>query len=249
MTMKIKIINPNTTQSMTGKIGEAATNAAAPGTEIVTVSPPMGPPSIEGHYDEVFATLGVVDEVRKGEAEGFDGYVIACFGDPGLFAAREIARGPVIGMAEAAMQAASIISEGFSIVSTLERGLVGSEHLVQRYGMQAKCRRARSTGLSVLDLEVEGSNARSVIVDECRRALEEDHSDCIVLGCAGMADLCRHISEQIGAPAIDGVTVGVKLAEGLISLGLGSSKRRGFAYPLPKDYIGSVSGYAPGPRH
>jgi allantoin racemase len=247
--MKIKVINPNTTLSMTEKIGEAAVSVAAPGTEIVAVSPNMGPRSIEGHYDEVFATLGVVDEVRKGEAEGFDGYVIACFGDPGLFAAREIARGPVVGMAEAAMQAASVISEGFSIVSTLERGSISSEHLVHRYGMQAKCRRARSTGLAVLDLEVEGSNARSLIVEECRRALVEDNSDCIVLGCAGMADLCRYISEQIEAPAIDGVTAAVKMAEALITLNLGSSKRRGFAYPLPKEYVGRVAEYAPGPRN
>ena len=67
-----------------------ARRAASAGTEIVAVSPQMGPVSIEGHYDEAFAAVGVIDEVRKGEAEGCDGYVIACFGDPGLLAAREM---------------------------------------------------------------------------------------------------------------------------------------------------------------
>jgi allantoin racemase len=90
--MRIKVINPNTTQSMTDTIGAAAREAAAPGTEIVATSPAMGPVSIEDHYDEAFSVIGVLDEVRKGEAEGFDGYVIACFGDPGLLAAREVAR-------------------------------------------------------------------------------------------------------------------------------------------------------------
>ena len=85
--MRIKVINPNTTQSMTDSIGAAARAAAAPGTEIIAASPAMGPASIEGHYDEAFAAIGVLDEVRKGEAEGVDRYVIACFGDPGLLAA------------------------------------------------------------------------------------------------------------------------------------------------------------------
>ncbi|MET0917659.1 MAG: aspartate/glutamate racemase family protein, partial [Burkholderiales bacterium] len=76
--MRIKVINPNTTESMTDVIGAAARAAASPGTEIVAVSPRHGPVSIECHYDEAVSALGVLDEVRKGEAEGFDGYVIAC---------------------------------------------------------------------------------------------------------------------------------------------------------------------------
>ncbi|HXH02666.1 MAG TPA: aspartate/glutamate racemase family protein, partial [Candidatus Competibacteraceae bacterium] len=151
--MRIKVINPNTTPSMTETIGAAARVAAAPGTEIVAVSPSMGPVSIEGHYDEAMSVIGLLDEVRRGEEEGFDGYVIACFGDPGLSAAREIARGPVIGIAEAAMHVASLISTGFSVVTTLERTCIIAEHLAERYGMARFCRRVRATELSVLDLE------------------------------------------------------------------------------------------------
>jgi len=119
--MRIKVINPNTTESMTRTIGAAARSVATTGTEIVAVSPAMGPVSIECHYDEAVSALGVLDEVRKGEREGFDGYIIACFGDPGLLAAREVARGPVIGIAEAAMHMASLIATGFSVVTTLTR--------------------------------------------------------------------------------------------------------------------------------
>lgn len=244
--MKIKVINPNTTLTMTAKIGEAAASVAAKGTQIVAVSPGGGPASIEGHYDETFAALGVIEEVRKGEAEGFDGYVIACFGDPGLYAAREIARGPVVGMAEAAMHAATMVSDHFSIVTTLERGVVATEHLVQRYGMTDKCRRVRTAGLAVLDLEVEGSNARSLIIDECKRALAEDRSDSILLGCAGMADLCKIVADAIQVPTIDGVAAAVKMVEGLVSINAYTSKRAGLAYPLPKEYKGSLSQYAPG---
>jgi allantoin racemase len=189
--MRIKVINPNTTASMTSKIGAAARAAAAAGTEIIAVNPDKGPVSIESHYDEAVSVIGLLEEVRAGEAAGVDGYVIACFGDPGLLAAREIARGPVLGIAEAAMHAASMIATGFSVVTTLERTRIISEHLVQAYGMARFCRKVRATELAVLDLEDESSDARRIIAAECRRALAEDGSGAIVLGCAGMADLTR----------------------------------------------------------
>ncbi len=74
--MKIKVINPNTTASMTRKIGIAAQSVATPGTEIIACNPSMEPVSIEGHYDEALAVLGLLEEIRKGEAESVDGYVI-----------------------------------------------------------------------------------------------------------------------------------------------------------------------------
>jgi allantoin racemase len=244
--MKIKVINPNTTESMTEKIGAAARAVAAPGTTVVATSPAMGPVSIEGHYDEAVSVLGLLEEVRAGEADGCHGYVIACFGDPGLLAAREIARGPVLGIAEAAMHAASLIATGFTIVTTLERTRGISRHLVEAYGMARLCRNIRATDLAVLDLEKEGSAARAIIVEECRRALKEDHADAIVLGCAGMADLSAQIAGAIGAPVIEGVTAAVKFVEALVGLGLGTSKIGDLAFPLPKAYRGALQRFAPG---
>src|ERR1700755_250642 len=134
--MRIKIINPNTTQSMTDKIGACARAVARPGTEIVAVSPAMGPVSSESHYDEALAVPGLLQEIAKGEREeGIDAYVIACFGDPGLKAARELARGPVIGIAEAAMHLASMLGRSFSVVTTLARSRGRTWDLADRYGL------------------------------------------------------------------------------------------------------------------
>jgi allantoin racemase len=245
--MRIKVINPNTTASMTEKIGDAARAVAAPGTEIIAVSPPMGPVSIEGHYDEAMSAVGVLDEVRRGEADAIDGYVIACFGDPALLAAREVARGPVVGIAEAAMHAASLISTGFSVVTTLGRTRAIAEHLVHAHGMERACRKVRATDIPVLGLEVE-ANRRAVrerILDECRRALDEDGAEAIVLGCAGMADLVADLGKALGVPVIDGVGAGVKLVEALVGLGLGTSKRGALAAPLAKTYTGALQRFAP----
>jgi allantoin racemase len=243
--MRIKVINPNTTASMTRKIGEAARAVASPGTEIIAVNPVHGPVSIEGHYDEAISAVGLLEEIRKGEAEGMDGYVIACFGDPGLLAAREIARGPVLGIAEAAMHAASLIATGFSVVTTLGRTKIIAQHLVENYGMGHFCRNIRACELAVLDLEDEHSDARRVIIEECKRARDEDQAGAIVLGCGGMADLTVHIASEIGIPVIDGVTVAVKFVEALVGLRLGTSKVGDLAYPLSKPYIGAFAHLAP----
>lgn len=231
-TMRIKVINPNTTASMTEKIGAIAKRVADPKTEIIACNPASGPTAIEGHYDEALSVVGVLDEIRQGEAEGIDGYVIACFGDPGLLAARELAKGPVLGIAEAAMHAASFLSTGFSIVTTLGRTRVIAQHLVEDYGMTRFCHKVRAIDLPVLSLET--PQAKTAILQECRLALAEDHCGAIVLGCGGMADLPAQLSQELGIPVIDGVSVAVKLVEALVSLGLGTSKVGDLAYPTAK---------------
>jgi allantoin racemase len=239
------VINPNTTASMTRTIGAAARAVAGAGVQIDAVNPAYGPVSIEGHYDEAMACIGLLEEVRRGEADGADAHVIACFGDPGLDAAREVARGPVLGIAEAAMRAAAFVATGFSVVTTLRRTVVIAEHLVVKYGLQSHCRSVRASDVAVLELEEPGSDAYRRILEECRRALESDHSGAIVLGCAGMADLCDRLSSELGVPVIDGVAAAVVFAEALVRMKVGTSKRGDYAFPLAKPYAGMLAPFTP----
>ncbi|MGF7008843.1 aspartate/glutamate racemase family protein [Aminobacter sp. BE322] len=241
--MQIKLINPNTTASMTELMGEAARAVAAPGSEILLATSRSGAASIEGHYDEALSVLGILDQILEGDPA--DAYVIGCFGDPGLLAAREATASPVLGIAEAAMHAATFVATGFSVVTTLERTRVIAEHLVRNYGMQDHCRRVRATDVPVLDLDRPESNARAVILAECEKALREDRSEAIVLGCAGMADLAQFLERELSVPVIDGVAAAVKFAEAIVGMGLRTSKVGDLAYPLPKPYVGKLSGYAP----
>ncbi len=243
--MKLLLVNPNTTSSMTDKAGEAARMVAASGTEIIAVNPEYGPISIEGYYDEVFSIPGLLEEVRKGEASGCQGTVIACFDDTGLDAARCIASGPVVGICEAAMHIASLLANSFSIVTTLRRSIPALEELTVKYGMSRKCHRIRAAEVPVLELENPDSEATKLIRVEIQKALDDDRSEAIVLGCAGMVDLAAELSEEFGVPVIDGVSAAVKLVESLVALGLQTSKINGYAYPRSKTYLGLFQTFQP----
>ena len=242
--MRILIVNPNTTGSMTAKIGAAGRSAASPGTEVTAVNPAMGPASIEGYYDEAFSVPGLLDEIRRGEALGFDGYVIACFDDTGLDAARTVAAGPVLGICEAAMHAATMLGGRFSVVTTLARSVPALEGLARRYGVADRCR-VRASDVPVLALEDPASGAVRKVEEEIGRAVREDGAECIVLGCAGMTDLAANLTRRLGLPVIDGVAAGTRMVEALVGLGLKTSKAGGYAAPRPKVYAGEFERFAP----
>ena len=240
--MRIRVINPNTTVSMTATIEKCARAVAGPGTLIEAVTSPMGPASIESHYDEALSVPGILAEIADGEAHHVDGYVIACFGDPGLDAARELATGPVLGIAEAAMHVASFLGRGFSVVTTLGRTRGRAHDLAEHYGMTRSCLGVHACEIPVLDLETD-PRAQAVITEACGRALDQDGSDAIVLGCAGMADLCAAISAEIGAPVVDGVAAATVLVQSLITLDLATGSRGEFAAPPVKRYTGLISSF------
>ena len=241
--MRILVINPNTTASMTGKIGRAAQIAASAGTTIEAVNPKDGPPSIEGYFDEAFVVPGIIAEMAK--AGAVDAYVIACFDDTGLDAARCVTEAPVIGIGEAAFHLATLIAGKFSVVTTLARSVPVIEHNLSKYGLSSRCAKVRASDVAVLDLELPGSDARRRISAEIARAVAEDKAEAIVLGCAGMADLADQLSREHGVPVLDCVACAIRLAETLSALGLRTSKIGGYAPPLAKRYSGFYAPMSP----
>ncbi|MCF7644134.1 aspartate/glutamate racemase family protein [Bacillus subtilis] len=232
--MRILLINPNSTQSMTDQAERSARSAALPTTVIEAINPTDTPRSIEGHADEAMAVPSMLKLIREGETKGFDAYVVACFDDPGLDAAREVAGGPVFGICQAAVQVAMTISKRFSVVTTLPRSVPIIEDLVQEYGATHHCRRVRSIDMPVLALEENACHTEDTLVQEIERAKREDHAEAIVLGCAGMSELCERLEQRCGLPVIDGVTAAVKLAEAYVSAGYRTSKAGAYDYPRVK---------------
>lgn len=229
--MRVRVINPNTSAAMTRSIADSAQAAAWVGVDVSTVSSEQGPASIESHYDEAMAAAGLLAQVRRGEAEGVGGYVVACFGDPALQAARELAAGPVVGIAEAAMRAACYVGRSFSVVTSLERTIGRARDLASAYGVAHACAGVWACGIGPLDLEAD-PRAYEVLTRRCAVALDIDGSDVIVLGCAGMAAWAGPLSAELGVPVVDGVAAAVATVQGLLAIGLRTSERCEYAAPV-----------------
>ena len=225
--MKILVVNPNTTTSMTDKIAIAARAVARPDTVIVATNSQQGPASIQGFLDVATCIPGLLAEVSR--HPDVDAIVIACFDDTGVDAVRTLVSVPVLGIGEAAYHAASMIANKFSVITTLSRSVPGLENYLRRYGLAQICVRVGATDIPVLKLEEGDPATLFKIRSEIRESIKQDNTEAIVLGCAGMADLMAQLSEEFGLPVIDGVAAGVTFAEALVNNRLATSKIGAYA--------------------
>ena len=227
--MRIGIVNPNTTRSMTDAVIRSAALSARPGTELIAITAVRGVPSIESHVDEVWGALSVLSEVERCEALEHppDAYVIACFGDTGVPAAREAASGPVVGMTEAALMTATLLAHRFAIVTMPSRTEAQSDAVIASLGLGHRCA-VRSVDEPVAEIESGSIHLLDAFADESRRALA-DGAEAIVLGCAGLADLVQPLQRALGVPVVEGVAAGLAIAEGLVAQRLGTSRANTWA--------------------
>ena len=242
--MHIVLINPNTTEAMTDRMREAVGSYLTEDIKFTALTSVYGASSIEGYYDEVFAVPPMIEMVTAMK-DDIDGLVVGCFDDTGVDALRTVLDVPVVGICQASMQAAAILSNKFSIITTLPVSVPALENLVLKYGFHHICSRVRAADIPVLDLENNCDAAKASISREIEKSLSEDNAEAVVLGCAGMVDLSRELSKEYRIPVIDGVGVAVKLVEALASIGLKTSKRGGYSQPRKKVYSGVLSRYSP----
>jgi allantoin racemase len=243
--MRIKIINPNTTKAMTDSIYNAAVMCARPDTEIVAVNPKDGPVSIENFHDQYTSVFGLMEEMHKGVQENFDAFIVAAACDPGLYAAREIADAPVIGIGEASMYMASLVASKFSVVTVRPRIVPLIEKAVQQSGLSDKCISIRSINVSVLDTENNPGLTEQELLSESKKAIECDGAEAICLGCSGMVKFAQELEDKLGVPVFDGVVAAVKLAEALVDMRKKTSKLYTFKYPEKKEYKGIAEKLTP----
>lgn len=235
--MRILAVNPNTSTVMTEAIGAVARQVASPGTEVIAWNPARGPDAIENHLDETRAAghlLDLLEGVRDGPMR-IDGVAIACYGDPGLDAARELLAVPVVGIAEASMLLACTVGHRFGIVAASERARPLMIDVVSRNGLTHRLGGVAAAGLGVLDIVGDPSGAFDSVRTAARRLIEQSHVEVICLGCAAMGHMVEQLREDLGVPVIDGVQAAVKTLEGLIGLGLTTSRVAAYRRPTDPD--------------
>jgi allantoin racemase len=226
MTIRILIINGNTMEEMTEGIHREGSAAAGPGVEVVTVTPDLGPMTIETFYDDYMAIPGILKEILKHEAE-YDAFIIACWGDPGIEAAREITDKPVVGIAEASMYICNMIAAKWAVATVLHRikDFVNKTVIKTGFGVgpAARCIGVFTTDLSVADTEHLREAACNTLEDAGRKAIAMG-AEAIALGCAGMSGLDKDLEARLGIPVVDSVAASVQMAESLVRLGKRTSK-------------------------
>ncbi|MCX2730694.1 aspartate/glutamate racemase family protein [Saccharopolyspora sp. NFXS83] len=231
--MRILVVNVNTTAAITESIGKQAAGAAAPGTEIVPLTPSFGAESVEGNYESYLAAIAVMEAVRA-YPEPFDAVIQAGYGEHGREGLQELLDVPVVDITEAAASTAQFVGRSYSVVTSLDRTVPLIEDRLSAAGLSGRCASVRASGLAVLDLDRDPAAAVDAIAEQAVRAVDDDRAEVICLGCGGMSGLAERVVERTGVPVVDGVTAAVTIAESLVRLGLTTSKVRTYAPPRPK---------------
>ncbi|WP_439124244.1 aspartate/glutamate racemase family protein [Marivita sp.] len=210
----IIMINPNSTVSMTEEMLKVA-QRAVPGAQIEAWTSHEGPPAIEGPEDGESCIPPLLALVEKALAAGATTIVIGCSDDTGLFAAREMAPCPVIGIGQAGYHMAALAGPRFSVVTTLDVSIPILAANVAAYGLDGQLGRVRASGVPVLDLETNRDAATAQVLAEISTAAREDNIQSIVLGCAGMSHIPAAAPRDIPVRLIDGVSAAARIAVAL----------------------------------
>lgn len=232
----IMVVNPNTTGLMTDDAVAGARSAARPATQLIGSTADAGVDSVESNTDEVWGALAVLEQVKRGEKMGVDGYVIACFGDTGIAGAREIASGPVVGMTEAALFTAALVAPRFAIVTLPPRTREQSHRVLRETGLAHRAS-VRAIDAPVSEAAADSAALLDAIAEQATSAIRDDAAEAIVLGCAGLSAIAAPLADRLGVPVIDGVTAAVPMVEGLLAQGLTTSRISTYAAPPRREAL------------
>jgi allantoin racemase len=233
---RLALINPNTDPHHTEAMGGVALAVLPAGCEVTAVNPERGPSSIESEADAVVAAAETAALVRS--LPEHDAYLIACFGDPGLDAARELAAAPVVGIGEAAYTAATLVGKRFGVITTLPRSIPALEEAIEARGLLPRLAGILPLHIPVAEQGAGHPDTTEAIVAAGQALASERGADALILACGGMADVARAVEQRVGVPVCDGVAFGAGIAHALWSCGLRTSKAGAYAAPEPIPYLG-----------
>lgn len=190
----------------------------------------QGAESIENFFDEAWCNLPTLKEVLKAEKEGYDGVIIYCYGDPGLKAAKEGVKIPVVGLGEVSAYVASLLGRKFGVITAgpPDAGGYLLDNL-KMYELDHKCVGVKSLGIPVLSLVNSEEEELKAFIEVGRKMIEQG-ADTLVLGCGSILGIAEKASKELGVPIVIPAAAAIKICESLIAMKLSHSKK---AYPPP----------------
>ena len=219
------VINPNSSQKMTDdiRITIEKLNISQVHTDVVRME--KAPSVLESFEDYTIAGAEVIKYLASGiiAEQGYHGLLLACFGDPSLYALKEIAGIPVIGIAEASLSLALLLGFKYSIVAAASKAKPMMEVMVKGYGLEN-----RMTSVECLDLNIETFiNDQDLLEDKltlCGKNAILKGAEVLVLGCAGMTIIDQKVAVKLGIPIIDPIKAGMVALNGITDAKLAISK-------------------------
>jgi allantoin racemase len=212
--MRTLWINPVGTDAFDGYIAEILREARRSGNKVDSVSLPQDRPKhLEYHSYEALVTADIVNIVRKHSNE-YDAVVIGCFYDVGLREAREVSgKAVVTAPCQSSLVFASFLANTFSILVGRRKWIPKMEENVVMYGYGSQLASMRPLGLGVHDFQADRSRTQKRLIEEGKKAVEDDGAECIILGCTIEYGFHETMQEKLGVPVIDAVIAPFKLAE------------------------------------
>lgn len=201
-------------------------------TQVRVLDVDNGVHSIESAYEELLCAPKTIERIQSLEAEGCDAAMIGCFGDPGLEAARELVRMPVIGPGEASLLLAAQLSHRIGVLAVFDSLAASHRQQAFRTGVLDKLVSVRGLGIPVLELMHDPQATFARVVAVGRAAVEQDGAEALIFGCMSMSflDIAPRLADTLGVPVINAAQAALKAAETQVSIGLSHSKK---SFPLP----------------
>jgi allantoin racemase len=225
------VINPNTTADMTEKIRQRAAPVFPPPWELRVVQPPGGAESIESWFESYLSAVAMLPVLK--EYPDVDGIVLACFGDPGLFAFREIVHVPVVGIAEASYLTACLVGLKFGVIVGSAKDAACLEEYLWSLGLQARCAGFEWIDMAVLEMAADRKDTLARLA-EAAHALKTKGAESSILGCANLGDFREDLERESRMPVIDPVEAACWQLRALVEMRLKTSRASMFETPARK---------------
>lgn len=235
--MRLLLINPNTSSGVTDTVAGAARAVLPASVEVVPVTGRFGARYIASRTAAAIAGHAALDALAA-HVEGCDAVLLACFGDPGLSALKELSPVPVVGMAEASCHLACTIGRRFSIVTGGERWPAMLTEFVAAEGLTSRLASIRAlapTG-DVLTRDLDAGIAQ--LAEACRLAVETDGAEVVILGGAALAGLADRVGAMVDVPVMCSLEAGIQATLAVARLEAGKAVRGSLATPPAIESVG-----------
>jgi Asp/Glu/hydantoin racemase len=209
--MRVLLINPNTTAALTERLATYAGEVAGDAATFVPVTGKFGARFISTRAAAAIAAHAALEALAE-NVGGCDAVYLACFGDPGLAALKEVSPVPVIGMAEASCLEAGREGRRFAIVTGGALWKPMLEEFVATLGLSQQLASIRPVAPTGGEIDADPAAALAMLADACTACATTDGADVVILGGAVLAGFAQRLQADVKVPLTCSVAAGARAA-------------------------------------